>query len=145
MSARYCSFGSAADATTIVVPGDKGEQIDGFVTPDTWFRADRIEDRKATAIVKATAWIVQSKLSLKDQGFRQSISGKDPAGNTWFTYSLQQPPANTPYIVRHVTMLHRRGTLMPVREGRGYFVDLDDGTSKRTFELNPDSMSIIFK
>ena len=34
-------------------------------------------------------------------------------------------------------MLHRRGKLT-VNEDRGYFVDLDDGKSKRTYELNPD-------
>jgi hypothetical protein len=34
-------------------------------------------------------------------------------------------------------MLHRRGELT-VDEDRGYFVNLDDGKSKRIYELNPD-------
>ena len=121
--------------------GDTGEQIDGFVTPASWFAADRIEDRNATAKIEATAWIVQSKLSLKAQGFRKSRDGIDPAGNTWFTDlsvdNPQLPPPNTPYLVRDVEMLHRRGKLT-VDEDRGYFVDLADGKSKRTYELNPD-------
>jgi len=95
---------------------DTGLQIDGFVTPSSWFAADRIEDRNATAKVEATAWIVQSKLSLKDQGFRKSRSGIDPAGNTWFTKKVQLPPPNTPYLVRDVDMLHRRGKLHARRQ-----------------------------
>ena len=75
---------------------------------------------------------MQSKLSFKEQGFRKSDPDKgDPAGNTWFTKKVQLPPPNTPYLVRDVEMLHRRGKLT-VDEDRGYFVDLADGKSKRT-------------
>ena len=55
----------------------------------------------------------------------------------WKTKKVQLPPPNTPYLVRDVEMLHRRGKLT-VQEDRGYFVDLADGKSKRTYEW-PDA------
>ena len=68
------------------------------VRVNTYHITHTLEDRNATAIVEATARIVRSKLSLEAQRFRKSRSGKDLAGNTWFTKTLQRPPVNTPYM-----------------------------------------------